>query len=345
MANIFSVTLSGDQEVPVVPTTASGAGTVVWDERDSTARYSITVTGIDFGAAVGTGPQTPDTGDDLTSMHVHNGIRGATGPVVFGQFSPNHDDDDVSFTQNADGSWTVRGIWETTDPSSQPITNFAASLTAAIVGEDVPLYFNVHTTDFPSGEVRGQWVAAGERQTGTGASETIAAPAGEALVAEAQGGDDSVTGGAQSDVLAGGLGQDTLFGVGGDDSILGGAGDDMIAAGAGDDSIRGEAGSDVIAGGDGADSIVGGTGNDTMTGGLGPDVFVFARGEVTGADRIRDFGPGDIVMLVGFDPDLGGPENFSASGGNTILDLGGGDTVTFVGRLPASFSEADFVFA
>src|SRR5215213_9626233 len=67
---------------------------------------------------------------------------------------------------NPDGSWTVHGVWELTDPASIPITTFAPVLSSATpppagsstVGSPVPLYWDIHTTAFPSGEMRGQLV-------------------------------------------------------------------------------------------------------------------------------------------------------------------------------------------
>jgi len=167
MATTFNVTLTGDQEVPARPTTASGNGTVTWDPETSTADYSIVVSGLDFGPVLGLEPQTETEADDVTNMHVHNAPRGENGPVVFGQIAPEHDDDDLGIelevqdvVPNGDGSWTVSGSWEPTDPATVSITEFADELTAATAGNDVPLYFNVHTTTWPGGEIRGQWVAA-----------------------------------------------------------------------------------------------------------------------------------------------------------------------------------------
>ena len=159
MAESFEVTLSGDQEVPPTGSAATGSGTVTWDGTAQTAAYAITVTGLDFGNLLGLGPLTEDTSDDVVNMHVHNAARGISGAVVFGQITPAQDADDLSIVMNSDGSVTVSGIWETTDPANVSIANFAAALDAATAGSDVPLYFNVHTPAFPVGEIRGQWVA------------------------------------------------------------------------------------------------------------------------------------------------------------------------------------------
>lgn len=174
MANSFTVTLSGDQEVPPTGSAASGSGTVTWDEVAQTAAYEITVRGLDFGPLLGLEPQTAATDDDVTNMHVHNEARGVNGSVIFGQIGPAHDNDDLKIALNdQDGSWTISGIWETTDPATVSIANFADALTAATDGSDVPLYFNVHTTEFPAGEIRGQWVAReAEEADGTGGAVT-----------------------------------------------------------------------------------------------------------------------------------------------------------------------------
>jgi CHRD domain len=161
MTRIFTVSLTGRQEVPPNNSPAGGGGTVIWDEAASKAAYQFTVRDLDFGPATGTGAQTPSTSDDVTSMHFHSQFRGATGGVVFGQINPAQDADDLRITPNADGSWTVTGAWERTDPATVPITDFAAVLNLTPAGLDIPLYFNVHSTAFPAGEIRGQLVSAG----------------------------------------------------------------------------------------------------------------------------------------------------------------------------------------
>ena len=161
MADVFTLTLTGEQEAPApVATDASGTGMVAWDGAALAAAYEVTVRGLDFGPVLGMEPQTADPADDVTSMHVHNAPRGMAGPVVFGQIGPAQDNDDLSIVPNGDGSWRISGVWDTEDPANVPIGSFAGTLTSAEAGSDVPLDFNIHTTAFPGGEIRGQWVAA-----------------------------------------------------------------------------------------------------------------------------------------------------------------------------------------
>lgn len=159
MANGFTLTFTGDQEVPPTGSPATGSGTVSWDGETRTATYEYTVTGVDFGPVLDMEPQTETTADDVTIMHVHNAPSGVNGPVVFGQIGPAQDADDLSIVLNEDGSWTVSGVWETTDPANVSIAEFAETLNLAYAGLEVPLYSNIHTTTFPGGEIRAQWTA------------------------------------------------------------------------------------------------------------------------------------------------------------------------------------------
>ena len=166
MAQTFTVDLTGTQETPPNASAASGAGTVVWDADTTTATYEFVVNGLDFGPALGLAPQTETTADDVTAMHFHSGDRDMAGPIVFGQLNPAQDTNDLQVLLNDDGSWTISGVWDTTDPASIPITNFATVLDSTPVGSDAPLYWNVHTTAFQEGEIRGQLVAAEDSGTG-----------------------------------------------------------------------------------------------------------------------------------------------------------------------------------
>src|ERR1035438_6977013 len=73
----FRVTLSGDQEVPAVKTSASGSGTITIN-ADKTLSGSVTTTGVAG-----------------TMAHIHIGAAGKNGPVI------------VPLTKSGDGAWSV----------------------------------------------------------------------------------------------------------------------------------------------------------------------------------------------------------------------------------------------
>ena len=252
MSTAFRVVLEGEQEVPPRDTTASGLGTVIFDSTAVTARYSFRVQGLDFGLARGLPAQTPTTDDDATRTHFHNNVEGQNGPIVFGQIDtdPNlrDDEDDLSVVLNADGSWTISGLWETSDPANVSIANFATVLGSARPGDAVPLYFNVHSSDFPGGEIRGQLVAIADDR---------------------------------SNVVTGTDGNDLLPGLGGNDVVFGRAGDDTLLGGAGTDYLYGAIGDDMLDGGAGADFLFGGAGDDVL---LAARASTFSS---AGAARIR----------------------------------------------------------
>ncbi|MNB97177.1 Hemolysin, chromosomal [compost metagenome] len=104
------------------------------------------------------------------------------------------------------------------------------------------------------------------------------------------------TGNALNNIITGGIGNDQLFGMDGNDQLIGGLGNDYLEGGIGTDNLQGDAGNDTLAGGAGVDSLNGGTGNDILigdagndilTGGSGSDNFVFGVG--FGRDTITDF--------------------------------------------------------
>ena len=152
----FKAALTGDQEVGPVETDAVGSAVLKLNEDGTALSYTITVEGLDFGPILGLDPQTPDTGDDVTLLHVHAAPAGENGPVVFGIFGPNQDPD-VSATINEDGSTTLTGTWSETDPANQPLSAFIPAILETGIGEQVGLYLNLHTVGNPAGEIRGQF--------------------------------------------------------------------------------------------------------------------------------------------------------------------------------------------
>lgn len=327
MSTAFRVVLEGTQEVPPNGSTASGLGTVIFDSTAIAASYSFRIEGVDYGPITGGPAQTPTLLDDVTSTHFHNEVRGANGPVVFGQINPAQDSDDLAVVLNADDSWTVSGRWETTDPASVSITSFAATLGSAAVGSEVPLYFNVHTNQFPGGEIRGQLIAIADDN-----ANVVKGTAGDDFL-PGLGGDDVVLGFAGDDTLEGGDGNDFLSGGTGDDNINTGLGNDVVLGGAGDDRIGGMAGRDIVNAGAGDDFIAwndptgdvvfGGRGNDTILGGnVAADVIHGGAGD----DLIRAFATSPEAATAS-DRLFGGTGDDAVIGGNAadVIEGGRGD--------------------
>lgn len=155
--------LSGLQEVPTFTGSgATGVSSLMLNEAGDALSYSLTLTGLDFGDLLGTSAQTVDEGDDVTRIHIHAESRGENGPVALGLFdlvapaADGQDADDFTVVENVDGSVTLSGVWEETDDSSLPLNQFIDEIRNAESGEDLDLYWNVHTERFPGGEIRGQ---------------------------------------------------------------------------------------------------------------------------------------------------------------------------------------------
>ncbi|NJO71587.1 MAG: CHRD domain-containing protein [Oscillatoriales cyanobacterium RM1_1_9] len=159
----LSSVLTGDQEVPQgTNSPAIGMSALTLNEMGDALEYDLTVSGLDFWQLLGTEPKTPDTGDDVTRIHLHDNVRGENGPVAFGLFDlvapevGGQDADDLIVVENPDGSVTLSGIWEETDPALIPLSEFVDEIQDAEFGDDIGLYWNIHTEEFPGGAIRGQ---------------------------------------------------------------------------------------------------------------------------------------------------------------------------------------------
>lgn len=129
----FTVNLTGGQEVPPVQTVGAGTGTVKLSPERNVVTYNIMV-------GVLSGP--------ITAAHFHRGGMGQSGPPV----------KTLSFDNNmvAAGNWTMHD-------ASEPLTR---ELVEALLAGN--LYINVHSSNNPNGEIRGQV---------TNASNMMASPA------------------------------------------------------------------------------------------------------------------------------------------------------------------------
>ncbi len=146
---------TGSQVVKPTNSQAKGTATLKLNSKGE-IDYSLTVTGLDFGElAYGGTLQTPNDGDDVTGIHIHAGERGINGPHTFSLLDPHHqDENDLSIKLNQDGSSTLSGTWnqdENEIPAS--LENF---FNDGVPGEESDFYFQVHTKENPSGEIRGQ---------------------------------------------------------------------------------------------------------------------------------------------------------------------------------------------
>lgn len=148
-----------------------------------------------------------------------------------------------------------------------------------------------------------------------------------------EGGNDTLFGGQGNDKILGNLGNDLLFGEDGNDQFVGFLnpdnsselagveGDDTIYAGSGDDQIRENEGEDLIFGGQGNDELRSGVENDQVEGNNGND---FITGE-DGDDTVSGGNGNDQVRGdVGNDLVQGNAGNDQLSGGSENDTLFGG---------------------
>jgi hypothetical protein len=115
-------TLSGDQEVPPVSTQATGTFKGSYDKNTNRISYEITFQGI-----------TPN------AMHFHRGEVGVSGPIAI-PINPGSDP------------------YSGTNPYTSPLVGITTPLTEAQEAELLAgsWYLNIHSVQFPDGELRGQ---------------------------------------------------------------------------------------------------------------------------------------------------------------------------------------------
>jgi hypothetical protein len=149
-AILLEATLTGDQENPPVPTTATGFATFVINDAFTSMTFDATVFGIDF-----TGTQTVPLDDNLAAAHIHAPApRGMNAGVVWGffgaPFNDNMPNDVVQMPFMTGVGFRITGKWDLLEGNN---TTFAAQLLNILNGNS---YINFHTVEFGGGEIRGQ---------------------------------------------------------------------------------------------------------------------------------------------------------------------------------------------
>lgn len=143
----FRAIIENEQEVANPPVPEQGTGGIGFFELNDAMNalsYDITLFGLDID-----GLQTPgNVNDNATRFHIHAAPAGNNGGIVFGMKDPNHDLDDLVI--NA-ATGRITGVWDGVEG------NLGTTLGAQLANLFADgLYFNVHTPDYPGGEVRGQ---------------------------------------------------------------------------------------------------------------------------------------------------------------------------------------------
>jgi hypothetical protein len=126
---IFVATLTGGQETPPNASAATGFGTFELNDAMTELTFNVTFSGLSSG---------------LTGAHFHDAPPGVAGPIV----RP------ISEAEGAVPGITsgvISGVWTSAD--AQPLT--AALVADLLAGR---IYFNIHSDQYPAGEIRGQLV-------------------------------------------------------------------------------------------------------------------------------------------------------------------------------------------
>lgn len=108
-------------------------------------------------------------GANVLAAHFHCARAGATGPVAFGLFEPGPLEFDGATAAGVLDNGAATGA-DCVPTIGRPVTNVAA---LALAMRDGLIYVNVHTTDNPPGEVRGQLLETSRPPFGRGRPDDV----------------------------------------------------------------------------------------------------------------------------------------------------------------------------
>jgi hypothetical protein len=152
--SIINPTTTGGQPRPV----SFGTADFVLNDAHTAMTMTVTVHNIDF-----TGSQTADTNDNLVAAHIHasSTVTGTTtAGVVWGffgnPFNDNNPNDVVVTPFVGDVGGTITGKWDTPEGNGTTLTD---QINNILSGHS---YINFHTTQFGSGEIRGNIIVVPE---------------------------------------------------------------------------------------------------------------------------------------------------------------------------------------
>jgi hypothetical protein len=132
---VFSATLSGQNEVPVRGTAAAGNAALYFDGTN--VRYAIEVDSI----------------VEVLQAHIHTGAAGVNGPVRVFLYPPPPANSAATIGFTATGKTIlVEGFFNAGDVTGVTFQDLLAAMRSGNA------YVNVHTRQFPGGEIRGQTV-------------------------------------------------------------------------------------------------------------------------------------------------------------------------------------------
>ncbi|HEY7696669.1 MAG TPA: CHRD domain-containing protein [Nitrososphaeraceae archaeon] len=128
----FSAGLSGKDEVPATPSTATGSAKFQTDENGTKVSYWLNITGL----------------SEITGAHIHNGTAGQNGDVVVTLSGPESAANAQNQVISLNGNITK-------DKLQGPLANKELSELVSLMSDET-VYVNVHTGEFQQGAIRGQ---------------------------------------------------------------------------------------------------------------------------------------------------------------------------------------------